>query len=234
MQIGITERGDSALDIGWLNWIKDDKPAILITKDPETLHSRLHGYNVEDANIIVHCGITGRGGTVVEPNIPPMENALEGYKELVRALGIDRVVLRLDPVFPNDKGFERTAKVVRQHEDTRIRLAFLHAYPHVKQRFIDARLTPPPYNFYAPLEKRKEIHKKLEDLAGRKIEVCGEPGFRCTGCISITDIRVFELLDKATTKLGRQRKHCACLAMKKELLSGKKQCRHKCLYCYWK
>jgi hypothetical protein len=31
-----------------------------------------------------------------------------------------------------------------------------------------------------------------------------------------------------------QRPFCACLANKKELLKEKKQCRHNCLYCYWR
>ena len=233
-QVGITERGDAALDISWVSWVKDDKPAILITKDPEKLHSILHGYNVEGKNIIVHCGITGRGGTIVEPHVPSMETSLIAYRRLIEKIGKERVVLRLDPVFPSEKGFRCTAKVVNQHKDTRIRLAFLQSYPHVKKRFVDTGLTPPPYKFYASIEKRIDIHRRLEEIAGKKIEVCGEPGFDCTGCISIADLEIFGIWDKATTKTGKQRKHCQCLAMKTELLNRKKQCNHKCLYCYWK
>lgn len=234
MQIGITERGDAALSIEWLSWVKDGKPAILITKDPEKLAFRIHAYfpAIQEPNIIVHCGITGRGGTIIEPNVPPLESGLKGYRTLIDMLGKDRVVLRLDPVFPNQKGLDRAAKVVRQHEGTRIRLAFLHAYPHVKRRFEEAGATPPKYDFYAPLIERKRIYEALCQEAGQEIEVCGEPGFECTGCVSEKDTKILGVTPAGGTSC--QRRYCACLAQKKELLTGKKQCEHKCIYCYWK
>jgi hypothetical protein len=64
------------------------------------------------------------------------------------------------------------------------------------------------------------------------IEVCGEPGFECIGCISAKDCEVFGItpLDGKS----KQRNACACLSMKQELLNNKHRCAHNCLYCYWK
>ena len=234
-RIGITERGDAALNTAWQNWVGDLLPAILITKDPVKLLNKIKEtktLNGSNPNIIVHCGITGHGNTVVEPNVPSVEESLEGYKQLIRLLGKERVILRLDPVFPSQKGLDRAAKIVTQHLDTRIRMAFLQAYPHVKERFKKAKLTQPPYKFYAPLEERKRIHKELERIAGKRIEICGEPGLKCQGCISPIDCKIFNVIPYHC--ISKQRKHCACLAQKKELLNNKNRCAHNCIYCYWK
>jgi DNA repair photolyase len=229
--IGITERGDPAFSTSWKSWAFEGNPTILITKNPTEILNDLKTLGKE-ANVIVHCGITGLGGTRVEPNVPSVGESLGGYRGLIAMLGRDRVVLRLDPVFPTEKGFKRTLKVVEQHEGTRIRLAFLQAYPHVKKRFQEAGLTPPPYPFYAPLETRKRIHRQLESIACKEIEVCGEPGFQCTGCISPKDCKILGVA--ASTSKSQQRKHCACLGQKRELLNDRKQCLHNCLYCFWR
>jgi len=63
-EIGITERGDAALDLGWLPWVEDGKPAILITKDPLKLWKELIGHLLSKKfNIIIHATITGLGGS---------------------------------------------------------------------------------------------------------------------------------------------------------------------------
>jgi hypothetical protein len=74
-EIGITERGDVALDLGWLPWVQKGKPAILITKDPRT---------------------PGFGRSVLEPYVSDKFESLTAYKQLICVYGIDRVVLRID------------------------------------------------------------------------------------------------------------------------------------------
>jgi hypothetical protein len=70
-EIGITERGDAGLDLGWLPWVREGKPAILITKDPGTLLKELmlqgKEYPPGKFNVIIHTTITGLGGSVFEP-----------------------------------------------------------------------------------------------------------------------------------------------------------------------
>jgi hypothetical protein len=227
-RIGITERGDAALDwVDWLDWVSDGQPAILITKDPHKLAERVA--KLDKPNIIVHTTITGWGATALEPNVPAPELALQGFTELVSLLGVDRVVLRIDPVIPTDYGI-LTAKGVRDRATaaTRVRVSFIDLYSHVKARLsrIDLDLKLTWSSFHAPYNLRYHAW----DVLGQP-EVCGEPGFKCMGCLSATDCQILGV--QPTTQIGNQRPECACLAMKAELLHRKAQCDHKCAYCYW-
>lgn len=87
--IGITERGDAALDLDWQEWVKEGRPAILISKDPLRLSRILKGMTTElfSPNVIAHATITGWGGTPYEPNVPKFPYSMEGYEELLSILG---------------------------------------------------------------------------------------------------------------------------------------------------
>jgi DNA repair photolyase len=235
MEIGITERGDAALDLDWVEWVGEGKPSILITKDSNKLYEYLNQcFIVDKINIIVHCTITGYGGTIIEPNVPSVPDTIDGYLNLVELLGKERVVLRVDPIFPSIKGETFANSVVtlaRAVASTRIRVSFLDNYPHVKTRFMEVGMVPFDYNFHAPLETRKRIFDNLTSKFG-EIEVCGEPDFSCTGCISQKDIDTLGV--DMIKKNFKQRHSCACLGNKIELLKNRGQCAHKCLYCYWK
>lgn len=126
-QIGITERGDTALHYQWTKWTEAGNPAILITKNPQALASYLP--NLSQHNIIVHATITGYGGTKIEPNVPDYTSALEGYRELIDLLGVDRVVLRIDPIIPTEDGLTRVSDVAKACQG-RMRISFLDNYPH--------------------------------------------------------------------------------------------------------
>jgi DNA repair photolyase len=227
-EIGITERGDAALDLGWVPWVKAGKPAILITKDPQLLLGILGGgvYSPK-TNIIVHCTITGFGGTVLEPNVSSYDVSLGAYNSLIKMLGSCRVILRIDPVIPTLKGRQVAMKVLKGRAfDTRVRISFIDNYNHVKRRFKTAGVSLPWDSFHAPLEDRISTWKYLGEP-----EICGEPGFKCTGCVSAKDCETLDI-DPSTSEKG-QRAYCACLANKHELLSRRSRCPHKCLYCYW-
>ena len=93
MKIGITERGDAALDISWLSWVKDNNPTILITKNPESLLKTIIDNDLASKNIIVHTTITGFGSTVLEPNVAKYEVSIDAYLKLIDILGRHRIVL---------------------------------------------------------------------------------------------------------------------------------------------
>jgi hypothetical protein len=227
LKIGITERGDAALQRDWISWVGKGNPAILITKNPLRLSYLLN--SVSNKNIIVHCTITGMGGSAYEPNVPVVSKAIEGLIELEKTVGIERLVLRVDPIIPTEEGFVTAKNVINTvgKPNLRIRISFLDNYPHVKERFIQAGLPPLNYNFHAPLETRI---KMWEDLG--KPEICGEPEMPCTGCVSKKDLEILNIENDTTTK-SQQRMACACLALKHELLNNKTPCKHTCAYCYW-
>jgi DNA repair photolyase len=229
MQIGITERGDAALDTSWLTWVVD-KPAILITKNPIKLYNILKKQSLPKLNIIAHCTITGFGGTILEPNVPEFNKMLEGFEALVHFLGKDRVVLRVDPVIPTETGIDTAKRVIetaRWLVQTRVRISFIDYYDHVKKRFRELDISLPWDSFHAPLSDRKYAWEQLG-----KPEVCAEPDFECCGCLSAKDCEILKVEPFQYEK--GQRPLCACLANKKELLDTKARCAHACIYFYWK
>ena len=80
-------------------------------------------------------------------------------------------------------------------------------------------------------DRLSEVRMKAWKELGEP-EICGEPDFKCTGCISEIDCKI---LNVTPIDINRgQRKFCACLANKHELLISKSRCNHKCAYCYWR
>ena len=69
------------------------------------------------------------------------------------------------------------------------------------------------------------------------IESCAEGKLHETvqsGCVSEKDISMLGLKVDNVDNAGYQRKGCLCCSAKTELLSEKKQCPYKCMYCYWR
>lgn len=222
--IGITERGDPAIHFsGWVEWVGSGKPTILITKNPRVVLATLKSC-LFPINVIVHCTITGHGGSVYEPGVPKPEDALTAYRKLIEFLGPDRVVLRIDPIFPNQ--WEIAKEIFDCRMGTRVRVSFLDNYDHVKKRFLEVGLRPLPYEFHAPLEERLRI---LDEFPGA--EVCAEPGIPCVGCVSEKDCQILGV--EPEKNLHRQRIHCRCVGNKLELMNNPERCPHGCLYCYW-
>jgi DNA repair photolyase len=176
-------------------------------------------------NVIVHCSITGWGGSVLEPNIPAPEITLAAYKSLSGWLGEDRIVLRIDPIVVSIEGFTKATKIAA-HKIGRMRISFLDVYPHVKRIFKENNLAIHE-TFHAPENIRKEMWIELG-----KPETCAEPGLPSVGCISEVDCKILGVEPKPLFK--GQRPLCTCLANKFELLTKKEPCGHGCLYCYWK
>lgn len=242
--IGITERGDAALDLSWEDWVfKQRRPAILISKDPCKLYYAIAEMTAKynfTPNVIVHCTITGLGGSKIEPNVPKPANALVGYSDFVKMLGKDRVVLRCDPIIPTTAFVSHALKnVMMHHLETRIRFSFLDIYPHVKQRLESASLDWHKLGF-----KDEKLHASKEDrfffvtdmqsaLSDKTLlQACGEPGIESAPCVSEFDCKTLGVQYMAPA--FHQRFACNCAANKTELLKMKGRCKHGCLYCYWK
>lgn len=246
MKIGITERGDAARHFKkWWAKLGDVDGVIAITKDPELLYRKLRKTKALPAKLIVHCTITGFGGTPLEPNVPEWRDALRGHRNFVKWIGPERAVLRIDPIFPTRLGIKKVKDIISEATQSRVRISFLDLYKHVRARFEklskkeQAVYLEDLINVYelgqlhAPLWYRRRIWNDLITWLPVTPEVCGEPGFRCTGCVSAFDLDALGLqYDKKAT--SRQRAACSCLAIKTELLSRRKPCKHGCLYCYWR
>lgn len=239
MRIGITERGDAAVHFNeWVPKLDSVDGAIVITKDPTFILENLDRFDYQKC--IIHCTITGWGGTAIEPRVPWAIDTLKAYDELVEKLGPDRVVLRIDPIIPVPV-LESVGISVAQRCRSRLRVSFLDLYKHVYLRFEKAMtslICGPIQEVYhakvhAPLEVRSRILETITTFANTTPEVCGEPDMECSGCVSAKDLKVLGL-ELPGVGTSRQRNACSCLAVKTELLSHKSPCKHGCLYCYWK
>jgi hypothetical protein len=107
-------------------------------------------------------------------------------------------------------------------------------YSHVKERFNKAGI-PLPYNsFMAPKYMINNTLRLLDTYEGiYEFESCAENTKHQVGCISQKDLDILGINEKLETG-GFQRAGCMCAAGKTELLNSKKQCNHKCIYCYWR
>jgi hypothetical protein len=186
--VGITERGDAALDRSWAEKQHLVAGLILITKrcDKELLE-----FVEQNATVpyIIHATCTGYGGTVVEPSVLPPEKILNALK----SADMEKVVLRIDPIFLTKKGVERAINVMEMGVGLgikRIRFSFLDLYPHVLRRFEKAGLA---IKQDAALADKwfDEIKKK----DGISFESCGEssadfPRVKkyASGCVSQKDL----------------------------------------------
>lgn len=263
MKIGITERGDAGLDFTWYNAVKTNKVdgAVLITKNITSEFTdkvlELHNCNKK---LIVMATCTGFGGTVIEPNVPVYTTQLDSLKALInRGFPAKQCVLRIDPIFPTEKGIKKVRKVVEYADeigvlkDVRVRVSILDEYTHVKQRFRDAGL-PTVYGegntaeFFLMTRTAIALHN-LHKEYGISFYTCAEPKLIkflkamhgedqkvciAQGCISNEDLVILGLPEVDLPVNMQKREGCLCLSCKTELLKNKTRCPNGCLYCYWK
>jgi DNA repair photolyase len=207
-------------------------PLIIVTKHPAALLT----YNLP-LTVLVHCTITGWGGSRLEPGIAAPAAELAAYQELSARYGIDRVVLRVDPVFPTGRGLERAFATLRQAvPGGRVRVSFVDLYPHVRARLAQLGIVACPWQgLHAPLGHRQDALRQMQTLVTTPIEVCAEPGLACTGCVSARDLHALGLPADDAGPSHRQRFICACLGGKREALTKfGHTCSGGCVYCYWR
>lgn len=245
MKIGITERGDPSIDFSWVDKIDTVDGLILITKNlTDTVIENAKPYMDK---IIFHITCTGHGGSIIEPNIPTHFKQLEQAKKLLdMGVDVNRVVIRIDPIIPTDKGLRKACAVFLLAYSMgfrRFRVSLLDCYPHVRERMKNAGLTPPyGENTFSPnkehfenvdsiVRQLKHIHPDIviESCAEKKLNETEQ-----TGCVSKKDLQLLGLDISNVDSVGYQREGCLCCSAKTELLSQKKQCPYKCMYCYWK
>lgn len=244
-KIGITEAGDAGLDLSWEPHLDTVDGVVLVTKNITPSFHDAALRNKDKA--ILHATITGYGGTIVEPEVPTIKREMAALDQLVRAgFSADRVVVRIDPIIPTAGGLNRARSVFEMALDaqfSRFRVSVIDMYPHVRERFKKAGLPLPygPKGFSPNAGQLAAVDELLQEVKNKapyiRIESCAEPGLkvpvRC-GCISDYDLDLLGLDKSDADTKGLQRQNCMCYSGKVELLHSKKQCGHRCLYCYWR
>lgn len=242
-KVGITERGDAALDFSWIDKMLSVDMAIIISKRlSDELIDKLVW--TKDA-VIFHMTVTGYGGTVLEPNVPSPKWALKQFYKLIdqgfnieAGFPVEQIVLRIDPIIPTPKGLQRVKEVLDLFSCTgisRVRYSFIDMYTHVIERFTNAGLRNPyGTDEFAPSKAHIDQAMKLIDSYRHiyQFESCSEYTKDQVGCISQLDVDILKIPGTLQGS-SKQRKSCLCPGNKIELLGKRSQCEHRCLYCYW-
>ncbi|HUU38180.1 MAG TPA: DUF1848 family protein [Candidatus Desulfaltia sp.] len=195
-----------------------------------------------------HFTITGLGGTAVEREVPPPEDALRQIEPLLSLAGRPgRLSLRFDPVIywterdetrTNLPFFEELADRAASLEIRDIRFSFAQWYGKSKRRA--ERLG------FAYIDPALEVKRKdalyLAGIAGRhglNLYCCSQdfltdvPGVRPSACI---DGRLLQECHPqgapvSVTKDRTQRRECRCTESV-DIGSYTQTCPHSCIYCY--
>lgn len=238
MKVGITERGDAALDLSWEGKMGQVAGAVLITKNCSS-KAFLQAVARNKDRVIVHTTITGNGNSFIEPNVPHPDEVMKGVWELAGIVGPERIVLRIDPIIPNKAGRSWISYLINNMPKgvRRVRFSIIDNYKHVGQRGLHL----PWQGFHAPEHLVADVvNDFLEYSEYIDIESCGEtyeviPKHWKIGCISEKDLQILGInYSPQQLKIGKQRVSCKCLSIKQELLNNRAQCQHGCIYCYWK
>lgn len=256
MRIGITERGDAALDMSWVDKLGACDGVIVITKNiTESFGHMLLRLQAAQFPVILHATCTGWGGTVVEPKVPTYQIQMQALHNLIQAgFKPENTVLRIDPIIPSKQGMGRVKLVLQAAKNLnldmskiRVRISIVDEYKHVKQRLQAAGLgqiypggqfQPSQQNLNFAVQYLKQYRDEL--FPGLKFHCCAEPFlkdpdlFIQSGCISEIDLAIMGLTHQDTGRNPQNRNGCLCLNGKTELLANRHRCPHQCLYCYWK
>ena len=248
MRIGMTERGDAGLDMGWVCKLHGLDGAILITKKITNKFARAVLRDDLPCPVIIHATCTGLGGTVFEPNVPDCRVQLSGIRKLIdHGFPKERIVLRIDPIVPTTDGLAaadaviRTAKAMGLLPGIRVRVSVFDQYKHVVARFKAAgiHLPYPEGNFYASPAQFRQVSNLLASHPDVTFETCAEktlrgPNIVRMGCVSHKDLELMGLPTPDMPVNMQNRGGCLCLACKTELLECRHPCKNFCRYCYWR
>lgn len=251
MRIGITEYGDAGVDFRWENKLKEIDGVILITKNLNDTFIKKVLSHMNEVPIVVHCTCTGWGHTRMEPNVPDYKQQLSQMKKLIESgFPASRMVLRIDPIFPTEKGIKRVHEMLNYYHslglpenEIRYRISIVDEYPHVRERYKKLGFTPMYGGSFYPSEEQRNLVGNALSEYPYQFDTCAEDilaykfpaTFRIKGCISTEDLQIMGIKYDGTFPENPQgRNGCHCLACKTELLIPRKKCPHNCLYCFWK
>jgi len=215
-------------------WTKN--PGNMITPGP--LRDALSRYS----QLYVHLTVTGLGGSLLEPGIPPWQQTVAMLPALVELVKDPRrISWRFDPILQAEAGgrrlsnsglFPAIAEQVRPSGVTTCRTSWVQAYRKVLRRLErrGARLLLPGE------DERRSQARELERVASRlgmTMQYCSVEGFPRSRCID--GPLLSELHPDGTAcsvrKARGQRTLCGCTESR-DLGWYSLKCPNGCLYCY--
>ena len=177
-------------------------------------------------------------GKEIEPNVPDKAKVIEDFKTLSKAVGVNSVGWRYDPIFITEKysldfhlqTFEKMAKELAGYTHTCV-ISFIDIYKKVSRNFPQAR--------EVNKTERIEIGKTFAEIGkdcGMTIKACAEGdelkpyGVDCDGCLTQSTYEAALHTRLNMPKRKGQRGACACFLGND--IGAYDPCKHLCKYCY--
>ena len=217
---------------------------VLWTKNPENLftHRRLRAVLHTYAQRFLHYTLTGMGGSVLEPGVPPLDACLRFLGPLADDLGgPERIRVRFDPIvrvrfsdgttYTNLAHFTRVAEAAHRAGILHLVTSWMELYPKVVKRLgrhgiVPVRPTPTEWDSEASwvLQQSEEI--------GIRVAGCCVPGWPLSRCIDGGLLgSLHPAGEKASPNKARgQRPLCGCTESWD--IGWYNPCPGGCLYCY--
>lgn len=212
-------------------YFKDVDLFVFCTKNPMPMMKYID--DLKKINCAFHVTLTPYHKDI-EPFFPDKSEVIKTILKLSEIFGKERIFLRYDPVFINDKytvlyhikAFEKLMKVFENKID-RVIISFIDLKKNTKKNKFKE----------LSLEEVEEVSSKFGELARKynvKIQACAESydlkkyGFTGEACVNPTTI--YKLTGKIYNKKGHFRENCHCMEMVD--IGAYNSCAHFCKYCY--
>lgn len=177
-------------------------------------------------------------GKNIEPHVPDFRQVIDSFQRLSRAVGIDSVGWRYDPILVNGewpverhiRAFDWMAQRLEGYTRTAV-ISFIDLYPKVRRSFPEAREVSP--------DDRRALGAAFVDICRRRgmtLRPCGEgddiPGADGSGCMTVNtfETALGRRLRVPKSSMKGARKECACLLSAD--IGAYNTCGHLCRYCY--
>lgn len=209
---------------------------VFCTKNPANL---LKNIDKITKPFIVHITLTPYG-TDIEPNVPNKETTIEIIKKLSNLIGSDKIFIRYDPIFINDKytvdyhikSFENITSALEGYTKTII-VSFIDEYKNVLKNMDILQIQEPTESDYEAIGVSFAKSASNHDMT---VQTCAEErtlfeyGFIQADCV--TEDLVEHFTGKRVTEkwTSRNNKNCNCIHMYD--IGEYSTCKHYCKYCY--
>lgn len=217
---------------------------VLWTKNAANLttHQSLISTLAKYDQLFLHFSITGMGGTLFEPHIPPAETSLSLLPSLINFVqGVSRIRIRFDPivhfkmqdgsVYSNFECFESIATQIASYDIKNVSISWMQLYKKITARLRKAGIE---HINISHEDWVRESNAIQEIASAYKIMFhgCCVPGWPRSRCID------GELLNSlhpkgyqcSTRRSKGQRELCGCTESWD--IGWYKKCVGGCLYCY--
>ncbi|MBQ2961655.1 DUF1848 domain-containing protein [Methanobrevibacter sp.] len=205
------------------------------TKNPNPMFKKLD--KISQFNQYWHITITPYDEDV-EPNVPPVDDVIESFKYLSDRLGKEKVTLRYDPIFINEKytlekHIESFEYILNQLEDytTEAIISFIDLYEKTKRNF--------PNVTEVSQEERLILGEEFAKIGMRyniKVKTCVEGnelerfGIDSSGCMTK---EVVERAIKKNLNIPKKKaRNGECYCLLNNDIGEYNSCNHGCIYCY--